>query len=33
MLKYEVMAEEEGHDNGPQDLVMASLCIQIVIDK
>ena len=33
MLKHEVMVAEEWHDNGPQDLVMVSLCIQIVKDK
>jgi hypothetical protein len=33
MLKHEVMAADEWHDNGPQDLVMVSLCIQIAIDK
>jgi hypothetical protein len=33
MLKHEVMAGNEWHDNGPQDLVTVSLCIQIVIDK
>ena len=33
MLKHEVMAADEGHDNGPQDLVTVSLCIQIDIDK
>ena len=33
MLKHEVMAVDEWHDNGPQDLVMVSLCIQIAIDK
>jgi hypothetical protein len=31
MLKHAVM--DEWHDNGPQDLVMVSLCIQIAIDK
>jgi hypothetical protein len=33
VLKHEVMAVDEWHDNGPQDLVMVSLCIQIAIDK
>jgi hypothetical protein len=33
MLKHDVMAEDEWHDNGPQDLVTVSLCIQIAIDK
>ena len=33
MLKYEVMAGDKWHDNGPQDLVTVSLCIQIAIDK
>ena len=33
MLKHEVMAVDEWHDNGPQDLVTVSLCIQIAIDK
>jgi hypothetical protein len=33
MLKHEVMAADEWHDNGPQDLVTASLCIQIAINK
>ena len=33
MLKYKVMAADEWHDNGPQDLVKVSLCIQISIDK
>ena len=27
------MAADEWHDNGPQDLVKISLCIQIAIDK
>jgi hypothetical protein len=29
MLKHEVMATDEWHDNGLQDLVTVSLCIQI----
>ena len=33
MLKHEVMAADEWHDNGPQDLVTVSLCIQTAIDK
>ena len=33
MLKNEVMAAEERHDNGPQDLFTVSLCIQIAINK
>ena len=36
MLKYyhaEVMAVDEWHANGPQDLVTVCLCIQIAIDK
>jgi hypothetical protein len=33
MLKHEVMAADEWHDNGPQDLVMVSLCIQIAKEK
>jgi hypothetical protein len=33
MLKHEVMATDEWHDNGPQDLVMVFLCIQIAINK
>ena len=33
MLKPEVMAGNNWHDNGPQDLVTVSLCIQIAIDK
>ena len=33
MLKHEVMAVDEWHDNGPQDLVTVSLCIHIAIDK
>ena len=31
MLKREVMAADEGHDTGPQDLVTISLCIQIAM--
>ena len=33
MLKHEVMAAAEWHDNGHQDLVTVSLCIQIDINK
>ena len=33
MLKHEVMAADEWHDNRPLDLVTVSLCIQIAIDK
>ena len=33
MLKHEMMAEDEWHDNGPQDLITVSLFIQIAIDK
>ena len=33
MLKHEMIAADECHDNGPQDFVALSLCIQIAIDK
>jgi hypothetical protein len=33
MLKHELMAVNEWHNNAPQDLVTLSLCIQIAIDK
>ena len=33
MLKHEAMAADEWHDNGSQDLVTVTLCIQIAIDK
>jgi hypothetical protein len=33
MLKHELMVADEWHDNGPQDLVTVSLCIQIAIHK
>jgi hypothetical protein len=33
MLKHKVMVVDEWHNNVPQDLVTASLCIQIAIDK
>ena len=29
MLKYEVMVADEWHDNGPQHVVMVSLCIEV----
>ena len=29
MLKHEVMAANEWHDNRPQDVITVSLCIQI----
>jgi hypothetical protein len=32
MLKHEVMAVDEWHDNGPKDLIKISLFIQIAID-
>ena len=32
MLKYELMVEDEWHDNGPQDLVTISLFLQIAIE-
>jgi hypothetical protein len=32
-LKHEGMAGDEGHDNGTQDLVTVSMCIQKAIDK
>jgi hypothetical protein len=32
MLKHDVMAVDEWHDNGPQDLVTVSLCVQIAND-
>ena len=32
MLKHEVMAADKWHDNGPQDLLTVSPCIQISID-
>ena len=32
MLKHEVMAVDEWHDNGPQDLVTVFLCIQIAFN-
>jgi hypothetical protein len=33
MLKHEVMAVDEWPDNGPQDLITVSLCIQFAIDN
>ena len=33
LLKHEVMVVDEWQDNGPQDLVTVSLCVQIDIDK
>ena len=33
MLQHEVMVVDEWHNNGPQDLVTVSLCIQNVINK
>jgi hypothetical protein len=33
MLKYELMAMDEWHDNGPKDLIMVALCIKIAIEK
>ena len=33
MLKNEVMAVDEWHNYGPQDIVTVSLCIQIATDK
>ena len=33
MLKHEVIAADEWHDNWPQDFIMLSLCIEIAIDK
>ncbi len=33
MLKHEVMVVDEWHNNGPQDLVTVSLCIQNAINK
>ena len=32
-LKHEVMAVDDWQHNGPQDLVMVSLCNQIALDK
>jgi hypothetical protein len=33
MRQHEVMSVDEWHDNGLQDLITVSLCIQIAIDK
>ncbi len=33
MLQHEVMVVDEWHNNGPQDLVTVSLCIQNAINK
>ena len=33
MLKHEVKPADEWYNNGPQDLITVSLCIQIAIDK
>ena len=33
MLKHEMMAVDEWHDNGPQDLITVSHCIQIAMDE
>ncbi len=33
MLQHKVMVVDEWHNNGPQDLVMVSLCIQNAINK
>ncbi len=33
MLQNEVMVVDEWHNNGPQDLVTVSLCIQNAINK
>ena len=33
MLQHEVMVVGEWHNNGPQDLVTVSLCIQNAINK
>jgi hypothetical protein len=33
MLQHEVTVTDEWHDNGPQDLITVSLCIEIAIDK
>ena len=32
-VHHEVMAADEWHDNGPQDLAMVSLCIQMTFYK
>ncbi len=33
MLQHEVMVVDEWHNNGPQDLIAVSLCIQNAINK
>jgi hypothetical protein len=33
LMKHEVMAADEWHNNGPQDVVTVSLYIQFTIDK
>jgi hypothetical protein len=33
MLKHEVMATDEWHDNGPQNVIALSVWIQIAIEK
>ncbi len=33
MLQHEVMVVDEWHNNGPQDLITVSLCIQNAINK
>ncbi len=33
MLQHEVMVVDEWHNNGPQDLVTVSLCIQNALNK
>ena len=33
MLKHEVMTVDEWHDNGALDLVIVSLCNQIIVNK
>ena len=33
MLKHEVIAADKWNDNGPHDLIMVSLCIQIAVAK
>jgi hypothetical protein len=33
IVRHEVMAADEWHNNEPQDLITVSLCIQIAIDK
>jgi hypothetical protein len=33
IVKHEVMAADEWHGNGPQDLITVSLCIHIAINQ